>query len=154
MRRIIMLSLIFFVSCKDGNKKNASISPIKSKIMMRELKNYLNRADEITGGEIEIFHIYFSENKQDCLIEFNVSRQLSHNKSLEINEGYYSISEKIIIFHNLNSPCSNDFVDAKLLSHDKINKIEKPYKDDKLDDDLFQYYLVTGKGTMRKLYKI
>jgi len=63
--------------------------------MMRELKNYLIRADEITGGEIKIFHIYFSKNEQDCLIEFNVSRQLSHNKSLEINEGYCSISEKL-----------------------------------------------------------
>lgn len=155
MKTAFLFLFILFLSCNDG--KNSSqpsqgLNAIKSKMMIEEIEKYLKRADEITNKEVKEFHVVFYESHKECLFEINYENNSYNLENLELNNGHINIENITIFFHGLNLPCTRDFVNIKLLNKEKITI--KRYKKEYVDDsDLFQLYLITGKGKLRRLAK-
>lgn len=121
-------------------------------MMLEELKKYLNHADEVTNSEVKEFHINFYENGNECLFEINYENNLYSLENAKSNDGHLKIDDKTIYFHGLSLSCSKDFINSKSLNMEKVN-IKRQSKEYKHGNDLFQLYLITGKGKLRKLAK-
>ncbi|WP_123947466.1 hypothetical protein [Flavobacterium reichenbachii] len=120
--------------------------------MMEELEKYLKHADEVTNSEVKEFHINFYEDGSECLFEINYENNLYSLENMKSNDGYLNINDKKIFFHGLNLFCSRDFINSRFLKKEKVN-VKRYNKKYKYGDDLFQLYLIIGKGKLRRLAK-
>lgn len=154
MYRFLFIILLF-ISCnqKENNSKlNQNLNAVKSKMMMDELEKYLKRADEVTNNEVKEFHVIFYQDENECLFEINYENHSYNLENLELNDGHLNIDGKTFFFHGLSLSCTKDFVDSNLLSKEKIS-LKRHNKDYWHNDDLFQLFLLTGKGKLRRLAK-
>ena len=154
MYRFLFIILLFF-SCnqKENNSRlNHNLNAVKSKMMMKELEKYLKRADEVTNNEVKEFHVIFYQDGNECLFEINYENHSYNLENVELNDGHLNLDGKTFFFHGLNLSCTKDFVNSNLLNKEKVS-FKRSNKDYKYGGDLFQLFLVTGKGKLRRLAK-
>lgn len=153
MYKFLFIFILFF-SCneKKDSQPIENLNAIKSKIMMEELEKYLKHADDVTNNEVKEFYINFYQDGKECLFCIYYENNLYNLENMKSNDGHLNINDKTIFFHGLNLSCSRDFINSKFLNKGKVN-IKRHAKEYKHDDDLFQLYLITGKGKLRRLAK-
>lgn len=154
MRTFLFVFILFF-SCTNGKNNPQStenLKAIKSKMMMEELEKYLKHADEVTNSEVKEFHINFYEDNKECLFEINYENNLYSLENIKSNDGYLNINGKTIFFHGLNLFCTKDLINSKSLrkGNTDVKRLGRKYK---YGEDLFQLFLITQKGKIRRLAK-
>lgn len=146
---------MLFFSCTNGKNNSQStenLNAIISKRLMEELEKYFKHADEVTNNEVKEFHINFYEDGSECLFEINYENNLYTLENIKSNDGYLNINDKTIFFHGLNLSCTKGLVNSKFLKKEEA-RVKRHGKKYEHGDDLFQLYVITEKGEVRRLAK-
>ena len=149
---LFIFALFFSCNEKKDSQPIENLSAITSKMMMEELEKYLKHADDVTNNQVKEFHINFYQEGNECLFYIYYESNLYSLENMKSNDGHLIINGKTIFFHGLNLFCSRGFINSKYLNKRKIN-IKRHGKEYKNYDELFQLYLITGKGKLRRLAK-